>query len=223
MKTEGVCLTCTKLALIRMFPCRKDIKAVSRLNAICSVWLCSVLSVPSRAERACDDQTTTSSYEIWMHLFIYGAWLDSVTLNTSSDEGKVEISKKIHKKIQEVDTYMELNMPIKAVKQKPMANMDFIRTCKQKGQRCLKQQAHTEVLWAHTLKKRLCTDHWNQQGKRMTQKTEGLSKWLGKSQRDWVQRQPQCGATDGKCCFRETKPKSAQELPSHLAWAVFSP
>lgn len=27
-------------------------------------------------------------------------------------------------------TYMELNIPIKAVKQKPIANMDFIRTCK---------------------------------------------------------------------------------------------
>lgn len=26
-------------------------------------------------------------------------------------------------------TYMELNMPINAVKQKPMANIDFIRTC----------------------------------------------------------------------------------------------
>lgn len=26
---------------------------------------------------------------------------------------------------------MELNMPIKAVKQKPMANMDFMRTYKQ--------------------------------------------------------------------------------------------
>lgn len=25
---------------------------------------------------------------------------------------------------------MELNMPIKAVKQKPIANMDFMRTCK---------------------------------------------------------------------------------------------
>lgn len=30
-------------------------------------------------------------------------------------------------------TYMELNMPIKAVKQKPMANMDFMRTYKQIG------------------------------------------------------------------------------------------
>lgn len=29
-------------------------------------------------------------------------------------------------------THMELNMPIKAVKQKPMANMDFMRTCIQK-------------------------------------------------------------------------------------------
>lgn len=48
--------------------------------------------------------------------------------------------------MQDVDTYMELNIPIKAVKQKPMANMDFIRTCKQKCQRYLKQQAHTEVL-----------------------------------------------------------------------------
>lgn len=28
---------------------------------------------------------------------------------------------------------MELNMPIKAVKQKPMANMDFMRTYKQIG------------------------------------------------------------------------------------------
>lgn len=27
-------------------------------------------------------------------------------------------------------TYMELNMPMRAVKQKPMANMDFIRTYK---------------------------------------------------------------------------------------------
>lgn len=27
-------------------------------------------------------------------------------------------------------TYMELNMPIRAVKQKPMANMDFMRTCR---------------------------------------------------------------------------------------------
>ena len=26
---------------------------------------------------------------------------------------------------------MELNIPIKAVKQKPIANMDFIRTCKE--------------------------------------------------------------------------------------------
>lgn len=33
-----------------------------------------------------------------------------------------------------VDTYMELNIPIRAVKQKPIANMDFIRTCNQKGQ-----------------------------------------------------------------------------------------
>lgn len=52
----------------------------------------------------------------------------------------------MQKKVQQVDTYMELNIPIKAVKQKPIANMDFIRTCKQKGQRCAKQQAHTEVL-----------------------------------------------------------------------------
>lgn len=39
---------------------------------------------------------------------------------------------KFQKRIQGVDTYMELNMPIKAVKQKPMANMDFIRTCSRK-------------------------------------------------------------------------------------------
>lgn len=52
---------------------------------------------------------------------------------------------------------MELNIPIKAVKQKPMANIDFIRTCKQKGQRQSKQQAHAGGLWAHALKKRLCT------------------------------------------------------------------
>lgn len=154
-----------------------------------------------------------------IYLFMGLGWTVSL-LTLQVTKGRWKFKKKIQKKIQEVDTYMELNMPIKAVKQKPMANMDFIRTCKQKGQRCLKQQAHIEVLWAHTLKKRLCTDHWNQQGKRMTQKTEGLSKWLGKSQRDWEQRQPQCGATDGKCCFRETKQKSAQELPSHLAWAV---
>lgn len=31
-------------------------------------------------------------------------------------------------------TYMELNMPIKAVKQKPMANMDFMRTYKKNTQ-----------------------------------------------------------------------------------------
>lgn len=73
-----------------MFPCRKDIKAVSRLNAICSIWLCSVLNVPSRAERACDDQTTTPPSEIRIPLFIYGSWLDNAILNTSSDEGKVE-------------------------------------------------------------------------------------------------------------------------------------
>lgn len=49
LKTENVYLTCTKLALIRMFPCRNDTKSVSRLNAICSICLCSVLSVPSWA------------------------------------------------------------------------------------------------------------------------------------------------------------------------------
>lgn len=145
-----------------MFPCRKDIKAVSRLNAICSVWLCSVLNVPSWAESVCDDQTTTSSDETWIHLLICVSWPDNVTLDTSSDEGKVEnmfTIKISEKKLQEADTYMELNIPIKAVKQKPMANMDFIRTCKQKGQRDFKQQAHT-------FKNRLCTEHWNQQGKR---------------------------------------------------------
>lgn len=36
-------------------------------------------------------------------------------------------------------TYMELNMPIKAVKQKPMANMDFMRTYK-KNQKNKTQQ-----------------------------------------------------------------------------------
>lgn len=42
---------------------------------------------------------------------------------------KLEVHESL-RRVQEVDTYMELNIPIKAVKQKPMANMDFIRTCK---------------------------------------------------------------------------------------------
>ncbi len=45
------------------------------------------------------------------------------------------------------NTYMELNMPIKAVKQKPMANMDFMRTYKQTHTR-LKME--TFLLVPHT-------------------------------------------------------------------------
>lgn len=72
-------------------------------------------------------------------------------------EGGEYIHHENFRKIHKVDTYMELNIPIKAVKQKPMANMDFIRTCKQKGQACCFDYLYTEGLWAHTLKNRLCT------------------------------------------------------------------
>lgn len=54
---------------------------------------------------------------------------------------------------------MELNIPIRAVKQKPIANMDFIRTCK-KTNNChftLKKtatNAHPQKFWFHVMFKR---------------------------------------------------------------------
>lgn len=121
---------------------------------------------------------------------------------------------------------MELNIPIKAVKQKPMANMDFIRTCKQKGQRQSKQQAYTEGLWAHTLKNRLCTA--SLESRRKKDDPEGQrdckSDWRTSKEKSGEQMGTKAATewtTDVKSCFKEKKKCSQTILLPSTGW-VFS-
>lgn len=56
---------------------------------------------------------------------------------------------------------MELNIPIRAVKQKPIANMDFIRTCKETNTLSFHTAEkplleHTQVAFIPFLKEALC-------------------------------------------------------------------
>lgn len=118
--------------------------------------------------------------------------------------------------MQEADTYMELNIPIKAVKQKPMANMDFIRTCEQKV-REIQNNRPTLRNYNLTPLKTGFVQITEINRKKDGPGHRGVVKMTGEIPR----RLGAKAATDGKCCCRDTKPKSAQELSCHPAQAGF--